>query len=189
MERQQMSNASSGVTDLVSRGKGSNVSVKDRIERRLEVLRLWLKDGVPQGKPIPASLTAAREWRDEELGILPISSPNEFTKTRSPYRKQVADIAGLLTQLHSKYAKSVNKRTAGSSPSESKFDRNAFDRQLAAAAAQWHSERAARLQEKERADAAQARAIQLLEDNAKMESLVADLRRQLVVRGSLKVVE
>lgn len=177
------------VTDLVACGQARGVSVRDRIERRLEVLRLWLKEGVPQGKLVPASLTAAREWHDEELGIWPIKSPNDFTKTRSPYGKQVTDIAGLLTLLRERYTKAAVKKAARKLAAVSKFDRQAHDRQLASVTSQWHSERSARLQEKERADAAQARSVQLLEENTKLESLIADLRRQLTARGSLKVVE
>lgn len=183
-----MNSATSGVADLLACGKARGRSVKDRIERRLDVLRLWLAEGVPEGKLVPSSLTAAREWHDEELGIWPIKSPNDFTKSRSPYRKEVADIAGLITLLRARYTK-ASRATSRKNPPTSKFDSHALERELSSIASKWHSERSARLQEKDRADAAQARSVQLLEENARLESLIVDLRRQLTSRQSLKVVE
>jgi hypothetical protein len=184
-----MSRAPSPVTDLLASAGTTHQSVQERIEQRLVVLRNWLKEGIPPGKVVPGSLRAAREWSDPDLGIQKISSPNEFTRTHPQHRKLVADVAGLLTELRKRYSKPTTRsRSQRSAPTE-KFDRSAFDRLLESAVSQWHSERAQRMQEKDRADAAQSRSLMLLDENAQMEKLIADLRRQLAKRNGLKAVE
>ncbi len=184
-----MSRAASPVADLLAPAGATPHSVQDRIERRLVVLRSWLKEGIPPGKVVPRSLTAAREWSDPDIGIQKISSPNEFTTTHPQHRKLVADVAGLLTELRKRYSRPASSSRAKRSAPTEKFDRSAFNRLLEEAISQWHSERAQRIQEKDRADAAQSRSLMLLEENAQMEKLIADLRRQLVARKGLKAVE
>ena len=184
-----MNNSPSTVTDLVAQMGTTPQSVKQRIERRLEVLRGWLKEGIPPGKVLPPSLTAAREWHDPELGIQRISSPNEFTTTHPQNRKLVVDVAGLLTQLRKRYSRPTPTSPSRRSAPTDKFDHRAFERQLAAVTSQWHSERAQRIQEKNRADAAQAVSVTLLEENTQMEKLIADLRRQLATSKGLRAVE
>lgn len=184
-----MSANSTQVTDLLVQGSSSPKSVKERIERRLEVLREWLSEGIPPGKAIPSSLTAAREWDDEELRIQRISSPNEFTKTHHQYRQLVTDVAALLTELRRRYSRPTSKSTRRSLDPTEKFDKNSHQRQLANAVSQWHTERAQHLHEKNRADASDARSVALREENAQMEKLIADLRRQLAKHKGLKAVE
>ena len=184
-----MRRSPSTVTDLLTSTGAAHPSVQARLEQRLGVLRDWLKNGIPPGKVVPRSLTAAREWSEPELGIQRISSPNEFTKTHPHHGRLVTDLAGLLTELHKRYSRpETASRVRKSVPTE-KFDRTAFERLLAAATSQWHSERAQRMQEKDRADAAHARSLTLLEENAQMEKLIADLRRQLATRKNLRAVE
>lgn len=183
-----MSHSSPRLADHCASNAARPPSVKERIERRLEVLRDWLKEGVPTGKVVPPSLTVAREWNDPELGIIPISSPNEFTTTvKCPNRKLVADVKGLLTELRKRYSKPARAAARRSAQTE-KFDRRAYDRLLEEATSQWHSERDQRLQEKKRADSADARSVALLEEIAQKDQLIADLRREIGAQKGLKAV-
>jgi hypothetical protein len=181
---------SSSVADLLVAQAGSPPQpVKQRIERRISVLRGWLRDGIPAGKAVPSSLTAAREWDDEELGIQRISSPNEFTTTHPQHSQLVRDVAGLLTELKKRYQQPASKSTRRKADPADKFDQRAHDRDLKEAVSQWHAERDRHLWQKERADSAEARSVALLEENAQMEKLIADLRRQLAKHKGLKAVE
>lgn len=162
-------------------------TVEKRIERRLEVLREWLSAGVPAGKTIPRSLNETRLWYDNELGIDPIKSPNEFTTTHPNHGRLVRDIAGLLTALLERYKRP--KRSKPRPTEVAMFDRRAFDNALTAAVSQWHSERDERLNEKKRADSAQLRSVILLDENADKDRLIADLRRQLLSQRGLRAVE
>lgn len=184
-----MNNPGSTVADFVAESGSKRQTVQQRIERRLEVLQEWLREGVPPDKLVPKSLKAARVWNDAELGILPIVSPNEFTTTHKVYGKLVRDTADLLTTLKNQFGKS--KRQLASTPATTtvKFDRKTFDRQLEAAVSQWHSERDQQVHEKKRADAAEMRSVMLLEENKQKDELISDLRRQLAARRGLKVVE
>lgn len=184
-----MSDSRSNVTDLVAGAASRRQSVEQRIERRLDVLREWLRDGVPAGESVPANLKAARVWENAELGIVPIASPNEFTTTHHLHGNRVRDIAGLLTELRKRFDRPAGKSSTRSSAAAARFDRKAFDRQLEAAVSQWHSERDRRLHEKRRADAAEARSVLLLEENARKDALIADLQRRLAGLQGLRVVE
>ena len=184
-----MNGPHSTVADLVSKSGSKRQTVQQRIERRLEVLQEWLREGIPPNKVVPKSLKAARVWNDAELGILPIVSPNEFTTTHNLYGKQVRDVAGLLTALKNRFGKPKKQLASSVATTMVKFDRKAFDRQLEAAVSQWHSERDQQLHEKKRADAAEMRSIMLLEENKEKDKLIADLRRQLAALKGLKVVE
>lgn len=184
-----MTNQSVNVTDLVADGAGKRQTVEERIEQRLVILRQWLREGVPMGKAVPKSLTAARLWEDLELGILPISSPNEFTTTHQIFGPLVRDLAGLLTDLTKRFGRPASSREAKIATASAKYDRRAHERQLEAAVSQWHSERDSWLLEKKRADAAEARSVLLLEENAQKDEIIADLRRQLAAKQGLRVVE
>lgn len=184
-----MSGKSTRLVIVANGAKGAHQSIEARIERRLDLLRSWLRDGIPINKHVPKNLKETRVWGDPELGIAPISSPNEFTTTHHRYGSLVREIAGLLAALKRRSTSSTKKARPKKSASLEKFDRNAFDRQLESAVSQWHTERNRRLHEEKRADAAEARSILLLEENAKKDSLIADLRRQLVAREELRVVK
>lgn len=184
-----MKDPQSSLSDLVADATSKPQSVEQRIERRLEVLRSWHNDGVPADQAIPGSLKAVRVWEDAKLGIMPIASPNEFTTTHHLHGSTVRDIGGLLTALKKRFdrpAKSPSTRTSGAAAA---FDRKAFDRQLQAAVSQWHSERDQKLNEKRRADAAEARSVMLLEEITHKDSIIADLQRQLAARDGLRVVD
>lgn len=164
-------------------------TIERRIERRLEVLRSWLRDGVPEGKCAPRNLKQARLWKDPDLNILPIASPNEFTTTHHLHGALVQDVARLLTALRHACIAPASRPRQQPPASLHKFDRRAFDRQLAAVVSQWHEERDRRVYEEKRADAAEARAVMLLEEAEKKDILVADLRHQIAAREGLRVVK
>ena len=164
-------------------------TVKQRIERRLEVLRAWLREGIPAGKAIPKNLTAVRLWEDADLRISPIVSPNEFTTTHHLHGPLVYDTAGLLTSLKRRYDRPGSSSQARATDIPAKFDRRAHERELASAISQWQALREKQLSEKSRADGAEARSYLLLEENAQKDELIADLRRQLTESGGLKLAK
>lgn len=163
-------------------------SVEARIERRLALLREWLREGIPVGKVVPKSLAEARAWDDAELGIVSIVSPNEFTTTHPTFGARVQDIASLLTALKKKFKQPATVSSRSSSPAL-KFDRSALERQLVAVVSQWHAERDQRQNEKRRADSAEFRSAMLLKEVDKKDDLIADLRRQLAAKQGLRAVE
>ena len=183
-----MSRSTKPVAAHVTHTEVRRPSVEQRIERRLEVLRHWLREGVPEGKRIPKDLNAARKWDDLELAIIPIASPNEFTTTHPIFGERIREIAGLLTDLRKKFDCPL-KYPLKSTLTAEKFDRKATNRQLQAAVSQWHSERDQRLKEKKRADSAEARYTILLEENNQKDELIADLRRQLASKKGLRAVK
>lgn len=169
--------------------KAKHQSIAERIDRRLDLLRSWRHDGIPQNKQVPRNLKEARVWQDAELGIVPISSPNEFTTTHQLHGNDVREIASLLTALRRPTTRPKVKGRSKKSGSHEKFDRKAFDRQLGRVVSQWQTERDQRLRQERRADAAEARGVLLLEENAKKDALIADLRRQIAARKGLGLVK
>lgn len=184
-----MSNTQEPLTDLLAQSDRRKPTIEQRIDRRLEVLRSWLRDGIPSGKSIPKDLKAARVWEDPDLGIARIASPNEFTSTHHLHGPAVREIAAVLTQLREKFDRPTTVSASSARAPSTKFDRTAFERQLERVVSQWHSERDLRLHEKRRADAAEARSTVLLQENADKDELIADLRRQLAARKGLRVIE
>jgi len=183
-----MSDSSDSVIDFFPMGGFKKQSVEQRIDRRVEVLRDWLRNGIPSGKTIPRSLTAARCWEDADLEIAPIVSPNEFTTTHVVFGNKVRDIGGLLTELKRKFGrppKSSNKYTDNSA----KFDRDEYEASLDNVASQWHSYRDRLNDEKKRADAAEARCSLLDEESAEKDRIIAELRRKLNSNGRLSIVK
>ncbi|OYT93517.1 MAG: hypothetical protein CFE43_01945 [Burkholderiales bacterium PBB3] len=184
-----MSNKSSSIADLMATKHTTKHTVRERIERRLAVLREWRKEGVPAGKILPKSLNAARLWADAELEIQKISSPNEFTTGHSQHGSLVSAIENLLKELNKVYSRPVKRASDTKLSTTNSFDSKAAEQQLAAACSQWHSERSLRLQEKARADSAEARSVVILEENAKLQEIVANLRRQVASHKGLRAVE
>jgi len=172
-----------------SESKGKHQSIVERIDRRLDLLRSWRRDGVPKNKQVPGSLKEARIWQDAELGIVPISSPNEFTTTHHLHGNLVREIASLLTALRRPFTRPKAKGRQKKSGSLEKYDRKAFDRELEVVVSQWQTERDQRLRQERRADAAEARSQLLLEEHAKKDALIADLRRQIAARKGLGLVK
>lgn len=71
-----------------------------QIRLRLETLRGWLANGVPDGKLCPSSLNKVREWNDPSLGIEKIGSPSSFTSGHKTHGSDVSRIAKLITKLN-----------------------------------------------------------------------------------------
>jgi hypothetical protein len=57
------------------------LSVRVRIERKIRVLEMWLKRGVPPRVLPPTSLRQFATWADPALELEAIRSPNEITRT------------------------------------------------------------------------------------------------------------
>jgi len=89
------------VLDLMVHEELRKTTIMQRIDRRIAVLSDWLENGVPPGKfaSLPASLTEAREWQDDELGIEQIPSPRTFTKVHS--ERVRGEKVALIEQLYS----------------------------------------------------------------------------------------
>lgn len=188
-----MNRGAYNVGDIVQYNRAKAVPVADRIERRIQLMTEWLRSGVPSGKTIPKSLTEARIWTDDELGILPIGSYSDFTKTNVRLGKRVQVFDELREQLLAKHARpkstrrgSVNRRTGASS--QRRVDQDSDRHALQSAVSQWHMQRDAYLAEKGRADAAERRSHQLLRELAAKDALIADLRRQLAASTRLRAV-
>ncbi|GFE77448.1 hypothetical protein [Novosphingobium sp. TCA1] len=112
------------VTDLMARAEPTKPSsIHQRIDRRIEVLTDWLENGVPREKigNLPESLTAAREWEDDTLGIERIPSPRTFTRNHADtdLGKKVCLIEGLLTDICQKWAMPRRKKSAGGTTAQS----------------------------------------------------------------------
>lgn len=175
------------VVDLLASGPERS-TVEQRIERRLEVLRMWLADGVPFGQEAPKNLATARRWEEHSLQIAAIASPNDFTQNHPRFGERVREIARLLTAIHKRYGAPSGTTRGPATPPTAAFDRRAHERQLEKLVTQWHAERDRSLAEKVRADASEARSVMLLDENAHKDKLIADLRRQLAERQGLRVV-
>lgn len=184
-----MTSEDSNLADLVAERATSRTTVKQRIERRLEVLREWHREGIPSGKHFPRSLTDARLWEDADLNIMPIASPNEFTTTHHLHGRLIQDVAALLTELKKRFDRPSKTRLKKSSAAAAKYDTKASEQQLEAAVSQWHTERDLRLNEKKRVESAEARSYLLLEENAQKDELIADLNRRLSEHQGLKGVK
>lgn len=150
-------------------------SVAQRIDRRLEILKIWLAEGITIAEAIPRSLTKLRVWRHDELGIYPIHSPTDFTQTHAIHGPKVRELARLLQLLKERQvAVNIPKKTV-----EAQFDRRAFDHLLEAVTSQWHAERDKCLTEKKRAESAEAREALLRKECVEKDILIAELRREL----------
>lgn len=177
------------LVDLLVESAKTRDSVENRIKRRSDLLREWLRDGVPADKTIPKSLRAAREWEDSDLYIKPIASPNEFTTTHAIHGSAVRDIAELLTALKKRFDRPSEASPKQLTSEVKKFDRKANDKQLQTVVSQWHAERDEKLKEKRRADSAEARSVVLLEENAEKDEQIADLQRRLVSYEGLRTIK
>ena len=178
-----MSKVPGNIVDFVARGANRQTSITDRIHRRKAILSEWLASGIPEPKrrTLPTSLRAAREWEDSELGIIPISSPNDFTQTHPTHGDSVREISRLISELSRHLTGSAKTSHRRISAVVAKLDKNEADRQIALIASQWHTERHARQAEQKRADAAEQRMRIVAEENA-------ELKRKLLTYEGLKVV-
>lgn len=75
-------------------------TVADRIRARVVVLEEWVaRKTITPGEVAPRSLTGARKWSAPEIGIFPIYSPNDFTKSHPKFGAGVTRISELLAEL------------------------------------------------------------------------------------------
>lgn len=167
-------------------------TIQSRLDRRISVLRDWLDNGVPAGFAVPTSLTKARLWENSELGIIRISSPNEFTTGHAHYGESISTIGDLLSKLRQRTLKPRGSKRAESVVLEgvprSKSDFLSSKRALEEAVSQWHRHRDQVIHEKDRADAAEARILLLQEECRKLEMQLAELRRDLAKKHGLHPV-
>ena len=112
-----------------------HVTVCEQIERRAVVLDTWIREGVPEGQSVPASLNQARTWDAPSLGIKPIGSSRTFTTTHRAHGPQVRHIAKLLHELAPKHRipRTGQKKLAR----ESRAQRESIQRMFVAAANQY----------------------------------------------------
>lgn len=184
-----MDNSDLQVHDLIASGGDYRSSIKDRVAKRLAVLRDWKDNGLPLGAQLPDSLTAARLWDDPKLGILRISSPNEFTRNHPSVGQSVREIDSILADLRVRYADPpISKRVRRPSP-PAKHDTGAADRQLGAAVSQWHTERSKRLAAEQRAQAAESRNLLLRKDLDERDRQIAELTSRVAGSAPLRSVK
>lgn len=159
---------SAKVVDTLDQGS-SRPTVKERIERRIDLLESWFRDGVPAGyrQGIPTSLTKLRTWRLEEYGILPIGSPNEFTKTHPHFGGLVGTAEEALNRLLKKYPKAPKAPRRASTVIGPDVERRPDYEKIVG---QYHEERHARL-------AAEKLAATEIQRRAFVEAELASLKR------------
>lgn len=173
------------VSNIVSL-KTSNRSLKQRVERKREVLQSWLDKGVPHDKvdAVPSSLTEAREWEDPSLDVHAIGSPNNFTTKHAQVGRDVQAIGNLITKLQAKIKRPKPKRrSADERPTITAKD---VQEVIATLASQWHMAREEARRQRLRADDAEAARDLAREELRLSLAEVAELKRQL--SGGLKLI-
>jgi hypothetical protein len=184
-----MDNSRSQVHDLVASAGSNRSSIEDRVETRLVVLREWKEKGLPLGAQIPESLTAVRLWNDPNLGILKISSPNEFTRNHPRVGQGVREIDSILAHLRALYALPSTKQRVRRPSAAIRTDPEATEKQLQAAISQWHTQRSERRAAERRAKAAEARNLLLIKDLSDRDRTIAELTAQLASSSPLRSVK
>jgi hypothetical protein len=162
-------------------------SLQSRVQRKREILQLWLNDGVPHDKflSLPRSLTEARKWEDPELGIYAIGSPNNFTTRHREVGRDVQAIGALLTKLRDKVKLPPSKARAV--PRKPGISVKEIHQAMSALISQWHIAREEARKQRTRADVAEKHRDIARKELRDMEVELARLRRQ--VFGGLSVVE
>jgi len=84
-------------------------TLQSQIQKRLELLKLWVNSGVPGGLVLPRSLAQVRRWKNTGLGIVPIGSTSSFTKTHRKYGASVSQIESHLKRLQVKHSKKARR--------------------------------------------------------------------------------
>lgn len=74
-------------------------TIKERLERRLEVLSRWERNGPPKGRTPPKSKSDLLGWSDEGLGIEPIGHRNACTLNHPQNGALVRECTRLMTDL------------------------------------------------------------------------------------------
>ena len=80
-----------------------------QIRLRLQTLREWQQNGVPDGHTAPTSLNQVRYWDDASLGIAKIGAPASFTTTHKTHGPLVRAISNVLLALNQPAPKQPKK--------------------------------------------------------------------------------
>lgn len=125
--------------------EGGRSSVASRIEKRVQLLRKWKKEGVPQDRlnALPASLREAAQWDDQQHEIQPIRSPNDFTTTHPDWGRSVSEIKELLDALNSRRQLPKRKKSAGTAAASTRKEVQELKILLSRVTSQWHMARSA----------------------------------------------
>ena len=171
-----------------------------QLELRCVVLDTWIREGVPEGQTVPASLNQARTWDAPTLGIQPIGSSRTFTTTHRVHGPHVRNIQKLLHELAVKHR--VPRRGLKKLARERRAERESTQRTLVAAASQFAT-MSVELEEarlhlritqqnlgavRDGEDRLRDQNAQLCRENAKLLGENAQLRRELLRLSSLPVV-
>lgn len=169
-------------------------SLAERVARKRRTLEHWEKDGVPVEKlpTLPRSLRAARVWRDEELGLYPIGSPNDFTTLHPQWGREVEDIEKLIRVLHKRYKAEKAKLASGPAPQRLQaFDVTAAElkQENETLIRQWNEARLEAAEYKSRAESAEARLSRKQVALTEVRAELAALKRQLERKAQLRLVK
>lgn len=121
--------------------------MRERVLRRLRLLRQWRREGIPPGYlgRLPASLNDARRWNAPELGIFPIGSKSDFVTVHMEWGGDVREIHALLKELRSMYQPVRKRKSSRSEAVEARQESERRGILLEQLAAQWHEAREASL--------------------------------------------
>lgn len=166
------------------------IPVKERVARRVRILRSWVEEGVPQAHvaAIPKSLRAVARWHDPALGITPIPSPNDFIKHHREWGWEVREIEEMLRALHARYrrgtspAKSTSKLVSRSAQED-------IDHAWATVIGQWHTERDVSVRSVSEADELRRSCQALRDELVEAKREIAALRAELSKGRGLRVAK
>lgn len=177
------------VTERVGGSASAKISVRDRVLRRVQLLRDWDAKGVPENYigRMPSSLRAVARWNDPGLGIVPIASPNDFSMNHRSWGTSVAEIDSLLKCLRNRYRKQGGSKEAAHRASPHPNVKTVL-RQLEDAVSRWHAEREDALNQRERLKGAEARIARMSFELREKDALIAELRKRLVALETLRSI-
>lgn len=169
-------------------------SLAERIARKRRILEAWKQDGVPVEKlpQLPRSLRDARVWHDEELGLYPIGSPNDFTTGHPQWGGEVEDIEDLIRALVKRYKTEEVKVASGRAPRPIQAFNVALKelaREKEMLIRQWNEARLEAAEYKSRAESAEVRLIRKQAALVEARAEIAALKRQLQRKAQLRLVK
>ncbi len=169
-------------------------SLAERVARKRRILEAWKKDGVPVEKlpQLPRSLRDARVWHDEELGLYPIGSPNDFTTEHPQWGSEVEDIEDLIRALLKRYKTEKIKVASGRAPQPIQAFNVALKelaREKETLIRQWNEARLEAAEFKSRAESAEVRLIRKHAALVEARAEIAALKRQLERKAQLRLVK
>ena len=111
-------------------------NLHSQIQKRLELLQLWVGTGVPMGFMLPRSLAGIRRWKNPDLGIHPIGSTSSFTKSHPKHGSLITQIDACLKHILKKPSKKT-RRNSDARSRALKRQNDEFKAALTAAANQY----------------------------------------------------